>query len=104
MNENQIKAVSNVLAQWKPLGEKANSISELDNYRVEATDIIFALEMQRKSIKPEFIVMEVINQAFNLDLTMQSCVAPAQEIVAILKSTPPVKSSWAIFRVHTLEE
>jgi len=84
MNENQITAVSNVLAQWNPLGEKANSVSDLDGYRVEATDIIFALEMQRKSIKPEVIVMKVINQAFDLHLTMQRCVAPAQEIVAIL--------------------
>jgi len=84
MNENQITAVSNVLAQWNPLGEKANSVSDLNGYRIEATDIIFALEMRGKTVKPEFIVMEVINQVFDLRLTLQSCITPAQEIVAIL--------------------
>ncbi len=84
MNENQIAAVSNVLARWNPLGEKANSVSDLDDYRVEAIDIIMALEIRGKSVKPELIVMDVINQAFELSLTFQSCVALAQEIVAIL--------------------
>jgi hypothetical protein len=84
MNENQITSVSNVLAQWNPLGENANSVSDLNGYRVEAIDIIFALEMPGNSVKPELIVMEVINQAFDLRLTLQSCIEPAQEIVAIL--------------------
>ncbi|MFZ2399188.1 MAG: hypothetical protein WA096_08345 [Smithella sp.] len=84
MNEKQINAVSNVLSQRNPLGEKANSISDLDGYRVEATDIIFALELRGNSAKPESIVMEVLNQAFDLRLTLHNCIAPAQEISAIL--------------------
>lgn len=84
MNEKHISAVSYVLSQWNPLAEKANSVSDLDGYRVEAIDIIFALELRGNSAKPESIVMEVLNQAFDLRLTMQNCIAPAQEIAAIL--------------------
>jgi len=43
MNEKHITAISNVLTQWNPLGESANSVSDLNGYRVEAIDIIIAL-------------------------------------------------------------
>ena len=84
MKEEQITCVANILAQWNPLGEKANYVSDLDGYRVEATDIIVALEIRGKTVTPELIVMEVINQAFDLSITSKSCIAPAQEIMAIL--------------------
>jgi hypothetical protein len=84
MNEEKITAVANVLAQWNPLGDGARNVKDLDGYRVEATDIIFGLKVRGNSVKPERLVMEVLNQAFDLNLTPQSCVVPAQEIAAIL--------------------
>ena len=53
-------------------------------YRVEAADIIFGLKVRGNSVKPERLVMEVLNQAFDLSLPLQSCIAPAQEIVTIV--------------------
>ncbi len=87
MTEEQITAVANVLARWNPLGEGASNVADLDGYRVEATDIIFGLNVRGNSVKPERIVMEVLNQAFDLSLTPQSCIVPAQEITAILGKT-----------------
>jgi hypothetical protein len=84
MSEERVTAVANVLAQWNPLGESVMNVEDLDGYRVEATDIIFGLKVRGNSVKPERLVMEVLNQAFDLNLTPQSCVVPAQEIVAIL--------------------
>ena len=84
MTEEQITAVANVLVLWNPLGESANNVPDLDDYRVEATDIIFELNVRGKSVKPERIVMEVLNQAFDLSLTPQACIVPAREITAIL--------------------
>jgi len=84
MTEEQISAVANVLAQWNPLGEGARNVADLDGYRVEAIDIIFALKVRGNTRNPERIVMEVLNQAFDLSLTPQSCISPAREITAIL--------------------
>jgi hypothetical protein len=84
MTEEQITAVANVLVLWNPLGESANNVPDLGGYRVEATDIIFELNVRGKSVKPERIVMEVLNQAFDLSLTPETCIVPAQEITAIL--------------------
>jgi hypothetical protein len=84
MNEEQITAVANVLAQWNPLGEGARNVEDLDGYRVEAIDIIFGLKIRGDLVKPDRLVMDILNQAFHLSLTLQSCIAPAQEISAIL--------------------
>jgi hypothetical protein len=84
MNEEKITAVASVLAQWNPLGEGARDVADLDGYRVEAADIIFGLKVRGNSVKPERLVMEVLNQAFDLSLTPQSCIVPAQEIAAVL--------------------
>jgi len=84
MNEEKITAVASVLAQWNPLGEGARNVADLDGYRVEAADIIFGLKVRGNSVKPERLVMEVLNQAFDLSLTPQSCIVPAKEIAAIL--------------------
>ena len=84
MNEEQVIAVANILARWNPLGEGARDVTDLDGYRVEAADIIVGLKIRGSSVKPERLVMEVLNQAFELNVPLQSCIGPAQEIVAIL--------------------
>ena len=84
MSEEKITAVATILARWNPLGEGARNVEDLDGYRVEAADIIFGLKVRGNSVKPERLVMEVLNQAFDLSLTPQSCSVPAQEIAAIL--------------------
>ncbi|MDD5250142.1 MAG: hypothetical protein PHY45_14245 [Rhodocyclaceae bacterium] len=84
MNEEQITAVAHILAQWNPLGDGARSVEGLDGYRTEAVDIISGLKIRGNSVKPERLLMEVLNQAFGLGVTPQSCVAPAQEIARIL--------------------
>ena len=84
MNEEKITAVANVLAQWNPLGEGARNIEDLNGYRIEAIDIISGLKVRGNSVKPERLVMEVLNQAFDLNLSPQGCIVAAQEIAAIV--------------------
>ena len=43
MDDVQISKVAAVLAEWNPLGSRADSVSDLDGYRIEAIDIIMAL-------------------------------------------------------------
>lgn len=84
MDEKKINAVASILARWNPLGEGAANIADLDGYRVEAIDIIFGMEEKGKFAKPERLVMEVLNQSFDLSLTPQNCIIPAQEIAVVL--------------------
>lgn len=80
MDEVQISKVAAVLAEWNPLGSKADSISDLDGYRIEAIDIIMALGVFRRFVAPEETVSDVLNQAFALSLKPSECVAPARKI------------------------
>ena len=80
MDEVQISKVAAVLAEWTPLGSKADSISDLDGYRIEAIDIIMALGVFRRFVAPEETVSDVLNQAFALSLKPSECVAPARKI------------------------
>jgi hypothetical protein len=84
MNEEKITAVANVLAQWNPLEKGARNVDDLNGYRIEAIDIISGLKVRGNSVKPERLVMEVLNQAFDLNLSPQSCIVAAQEIAAIV--------------------
>jgi len=43
VEEEQISKLAAVLAEWNPLRSRADSVSDLDGYRIEAIDIIMAL-------------------------------------------------------------
>ena len=82
----QISKVAAVLAEWNPLGSRADRVSDLDGYRIEAIDIITALGVLRRFVAPEETVSDVLNQAFALSLKPSECVAPARKIQLILDS------------------
>lgn len=84
MEEKEIAGVAAVLAQWNPLGDAAKKVPDLDGYRTEAIDIIFALQLHGRSAKPEQIVMDVLNQAFDLSLKPADCIKPTEKILALL--------------------
>ena len=85
MDEAQISKVAAVLAEWNPLGSRANSVSDLDGYRIEAIDIIMARRIWGNSIALEETVSDILNQAFDLTLKPSECVAPARKIQLILE-------------------
>ena len=86
MEEEQISKVAAVLAEWNPLRSRADSVSDLDGYRIEAIDIIMALGVFRRFVAPEKTVSDILNQAFDLSLKPIDCVAPARKIQLILGS------------------
>ncbi len=86
MDELQISKVAAVLADWNPLGSRADTVSDLDGYRIEAIDIIMALGVFRKFVAPEKTVSDILNQAFDLSLKPIDCVVPARKIQLILGS------------------
>ena len=85
MDDVQISKVAAVLAEWNPLGSRADSVSDLDGYRIEAIDIIMALGVFRRFAAPEETVSDILNQAFDLSLKPSDCVTPARKIELILR-------------------
>ena len=87
MTEEEIINVANILEDWNPLGEKANSIEDLEGYRTEAIDIIFSSRLlsQTQSIKES--IEKVLKQAFSIELNEQQLNEAANKIEAILLSS-----------------
>ncbi len=84
MTEEEIRSVASILSNWNPLGSKAKTIPDLDGYRTEAIDIIFALAVFEQRRNPRDVVMNGLNEAFELELTPEECETPVQEILAAL--------------------
>jgi hypothetical protein len=86
VDEAQISKVAAVLAEWNPLGSRADSVSDLDGYRIEAIDIMMARRIWGRSVALEKTVSDILNQAFDLSLKPSDCVASARKIQLILAS------------------
>jgi hypothetical protein len=80
----QIQKVMEVLTEWNPLGPRASTISDLDNYRTEAIDILFNLNLKKSN--PAGIVQQVINQAFDLSLSARDCASVGRKIQELIKN------------------
>jgi hypothetical protein len=84
MHEEVVDRVAAVLSGWNPLGPQAAAVEDLDGYRVEAIDIIFAAGDRPRPAAVARIVRDVLDEAFGLDLTPEDCAQPAKEIAGIL--------------------
>lgn len=78
--EEKIRKTMDLLTTWNPLGDKAKTIGDLDNYRTEAIDILFNLQLADPSANPARIVQNVLNQAFDLSLSLEECADVGREI------------------------
>ena len=87
MEDYEIEEVAKILTEWNPLGDDAKKIKDLDGYRTEAIDIIFNLEINNNRANAENIVMEVLNQAFDLNLTENGCIGSTQKILNVLNKS-----------------
>jgi hypothetical protein len=81
--EKDIQKTMEILTDWNPLGSKAKTIKDLDNYRTEAKDILFNIELGRD--KAAVIVRRVLNQAFDIALSLDECTAVGNKIQELIK-------------------
>jgi hypothetical protein len=86
MEDYEETVVSEILNEWNPLGDEAEKVKDLNGYKTEAEDILFHLEMSGTKTKADVkkTVMQVLNQAFDLDLTDAECSDAADKIVSFL--------------------
>ncbi len=84
MEEYEISEVAKILIEWNPLGDEAANVPDLDGYRSESIDIVFHLESGISKAGLENLVMQILNEAFNIDLTKNDCSDAASKIFRIL--------------------
>jgi hypothetical protein len=83
MEQSQIDGVARVLQRWNPLGAAASRVVDLNGYETEAIDIIANLSLGRQH--PAQVVQTVINQAFDLHVSLEECMSSTAEIVKLLR-------------------
>ena len=89
--DKQIDEIKKVLTDWNPLGSRSNTFIDLDDYDTEANDIYFHItdyfQFNKKGdpqILTQKIVREILNQAFNLTLSLDDCKEPSIRIHKIV--------------------
>ena len=87
MEKYEIEEVAKILIKWNPLGDDAKTIKDLDGYKTEATDIIFHLNVDKNRTNAVNVIMEVLNQAFDLSLSIKECLGPTQKILNVLNKS-----------------
>ncbi len=85
MNEEHINKVKQVLTEWNPLGERAKLIPDLENYEIEATDILFFIDENSSIERINKLLTQVLNEAFNLNLDLKESRKYAERIKSIIK-------------------
>jgi hypothetical protein len=83
IEDELIQKVMKILTDWNPLGSRASTISDLDNYRTEAIDILCHFDLNKTNTA--IIVREVINQAFDLSLSGRDCDSVGRQIQKLLR-------------------
>jgi len=64
MNEELIEKVKAILTEWNPLGDLASTVEDLNNYEIEAIDILFYVNKKSSVQKINKVMVEVLSQAF----------------------------------------
>jgi hypothetical protein len=89
--DKQIDKIKKILTVWNPLGDRSVTIKDLDEYETEANDIYFHITVDFQFPKkgdPEIrtlnIVREILNEAFDLSLTIEECIEPSTRIHKIV--------------------
>jgi len=85
--EELIRKVMELLSAWNPLGDRSSSVQDLNDYRTEAIDILFTIDSEGLKATPARIVRDVLNQAFDLELSLEECRKVSREILEQISDT-----------------
>ena len=86
MEDYEVSEVAKILNEWNPLGDEAEYVQDLDGYKIESIDILFHVEMSKGRAGVEKTVMEVLNEAFNIELKRNECSEVATKIFRFLSN------------------
>jgi hypothetical protein len=84
MEDYQISEVAKILNELNPLGDEAEMVQDLDGYKTESIDMLFHIKMSNGKAGVEKVVMQVLNEAFDIELTRNECSDTASRIFNFL--------------------
>ena len=84
MEDYEVSEVAKILSDWNPLGNEAANVQDLDGYKTESIDILFQFKMSNGKAGVEKLVMQVLNEAFDIELTKNECSEVATKILGFL--------------------
>ena len=84
MEDYEISEVAKILNEWNPLGDDAAKVQDLDGYKTESIDMLFHIKMSNGKAGVEKVVMQVLNEAFGIELTRNECSDVASRIFHFL--------------------
>lgn len=85
MNKEHIKKIQDLLTGWNPLGDQAAQISDLNGYETEATDILFHAKKQYSIERISNLIITVLEQAFDLNISESDAKTYAEKVSKILR-------------------
>jgi hypothetical protein len=74
--------IGKILAAWNPLGNGAAAVADLNDYEIEAMDILWVMELYGYSVKKA--VSGVLQEAFLIDLDKNELEHHSNRIKSIL--------------------
>ena len=80
MNKEHISKVQDLLTEWNPLGKTSTLLIDLNNYEIEAVDILFHLKNNNTVEQISKIIYNVLNQAFDIQADQVKCKIIAEQI------------------------
>jgi hypothetical protein len=84
MEDYEVSEVARILSEWNPLGDEAAKALDLDSYETESIDILFHINKSTGKASLEKIMMQVLNEAFDIELTQDDCSDAASKIFRAL--------------------
>lgn len=84
MNKEHITKVQVLLTEWNPLGKRSVQITDLNNYEIEATDILWHVKKTNTMEQISKITNTVLSQAFGIHVEPVKCKIIAEQIHSIL--------------------
>jgi hypothetical protein len=86
MENYEVSEVAKILSEWNPLGDGAVYVQDLDGYKTESIDVLFHFKRSNGKAGVEKIVMKVLNEAFDIELTRNECSEVATRIFRFLSN------------------
>lgn len=82
--DDKVLEISRILSEWNPLGARAATVEDLNNYKTEAQDILWAMNLHGDTVKKA--VTMVLQQAFNIELDDFELECYSKRIASLLET------------------
>jgi hypothetical protein len=80
--DDKVREIGRILTEWNPLGARAATVKDLNDYEIEVRDILWAMDLHGDTVKKA--VAMILEQAFNIELDDFELERYSKRIAALL--------------------